>query len=64
VTSAIHREIARALRAGDIALAEALSRVVGAVRADEVRRMTRAELAALEPELAQGCHCGGSDAGP
>lgn len=54
---AARREAERALRAGDITLACELYAVAGQLRADEIRRMTRAELAELEPELWDRCAC-------
>ena len=57
---AARREAERALRAGDITLACELYAVAGQLRADEIRRMTRAELVELEPEMWAGCDCGGA----
>ena len=57
---AARREAERALRAGDITLACELYAVAGQLRADELRRMTRAELEQLEPELLSGCACEGA----
>jgi hypothetical protein len=54
---ALRREADRALRAGDVTLAAELYSVAGDVAADELRRMSRAELEQLEPELLSGCCC-------
>lgn len=55
--AATRREAERALRAGDVALAVELYAVAGEIRADELRRMSRAELQQLEPELHDSCDC-------
>lgn len=51
------REAERALRAGDLVLAAELMAAAGEVQPDALRRMSRAELEALEPELLAGCGC-------